>query len=503
MEIQPSSNDGSANSEEPTPPGWVRVAISDTGEYVNGFPFGPQDWGTEGRQIIRIQNLTNPNAPFNRTHADVPESVVVRAGDILVSWSATLDSFVWRGETAVLNQHIFRVVPEARLVVPQFLFYLLKEAIREMKKTESLHGSTMKHINRGPFLAFHVSVAPLPEQRRIVAEIEKHFTRLEAAVAALKRVRANLKRYRASVLKAACEGRLVPTEAELARSENRPYEPAAELLGRILKQRRARWEADQLTKARAAGNPPKDDKWKAKYKEPARPDPSNLPALPEGWCWGTADQLCSQITDGEHIQPPYTESGFPLLTAKNIRDGVVEFEGAGLIGRENFERALARCAPQQEDILIVSVGATTGRAAIVGAQEPFAIVRSVLLLRPLVTRRFVLRWVQSPECQAWIKIASGSTAQAHFYIKDAKRMLVPLPPLAEQTRIVAEVERRLSVIDEMDGTVEADSKRAAGLRQAILKRAFEGKLVPQDPSDEPASVLWDVSAPSVASLRHR
>ena len=124
---------------------------------------------------------------------------------------------------------------------------------------------------------------PLPEQHRIVEAIETHFTRLDAAVAALKRVKANLKRYRASVLKAACEGRLVPTEAELARAEGRDYEPADVLLKRILAERRAKWEADELAKMTAKGNPPKDDRWKAKYKEPQPPDTSDLPELPEGW----------------------------------------------------------------------------------------------------------------------------------------------------------------------------------------------------------------------------
>lgn len=121
-------------------------------------------------------------------------------------------------------------------------------------------------------LILPIPVPPQQEQRRIVAEIEKQFTRLDAAVVALKRVRANLKRYRASVLKVACEGRLVPTEAELARAEGRDYEPADRLLARILEERRATWEADQLARMQAAGKAPEDDRWKAGYEEPATPN---------------------------------------------------------------------------------------------------------------------------------------------------------------------------------------------------------------------------------------
>ena len=107
----------------------------------------------------------------------------------------------------------------------------------------------------------------------IVAEIEKQFTRLEAGVAGLRRVQANLKRYRAAVLKAACEGKLVPTEAELARQEGRTYETGAQLLERILTERRQKWNG------------------KGKYKEPAKPDTTNLPALPEGWVWANSNNL--------------------------------------------------------------------------------------------------------------------------------------------------------------------------------------------------------------------
>ena len=120
-------------------------------------------------------------------------------------------------------------------------------------------------------------LAPIPEQRRIVAEIEKQFTRVDASVAALRRTQANLKRYRASVLRAACSGELVPTEAELARAEGREYEPADVLLERILAERRARWESQE--------------KRRGKYKDPAAPDTSDLPTLPEGWVWATLPQL--------------------------------------------------------------------------------------------------------------------------------------------------------------------------------------------------------------------
>ena len=122
----------------------------------------------------------------------------------------------------------------------------------------------------------------------------------------------------------------------------------------------------------------------------------------------------------------------------------MDFRDFGLIAEDDFVKARTRCAPKENDVLIVSVGATTGRAGIVRQEEHFAIVRSVLLLRPLINPMYLLTWVQSPRCRDWIGYASGSTAQAHFYINDAKRMPVAIAPHDEQERIVNERDRMLS-----------------------------------------------------------
>ena len=156
-----------------------------------------------------------------------------------------------------------------------FVYYYLKCARETIEGLGG--GTTFKEISGTAAATIPLAVAPLAEQHRIVAEIETQFTRLDASVSALRRAQANLKRYRASVLKAACEGRLVPTEAELARSEGRDYEPAAVLLERILAERRARWESRE--------------KRRGKYKEPSSLDTSALPELPEGWAWAVIEQL--------------------------------------------------------------------------------------------------------------------------------------------------------------------------------------------------------------------
>lgn len=354
-------------------------------------------------------------------------------------------------------------------------------------------GSAQPKLTQAALNSIRVPLSPVAEQHRIVAEIEKQFSHLDAAVAALKRVQTNLKRYRTTVLRSACEGRLVPTEAELARQEGRDYEHADALLQRILCERRARWEADQLAKLEAQGRLPLNDTWKAKYQEPETPHASDLQQLPEGWTWASVQQLATLVTDGDHNPPKRVASGIPHLTAKNILNSHISLQGCTFIVRADADRVFARYKPTPGDIIVTCVG-TIGRTAIVPDGLLFSPDRNLAAIRlvtPGIRNKYIKTVMLSPNGQKTLMGASGSTAQPHLYLNDLRAILIPVPPLAEQERIVAEVERRLSIVEGVEATVAADLKRAERLRQAILQRAFSGKLVPQDPNDEPASVLLE------------
>ena len=177
------------------PSGWIPARINDTGLYINGLAFKPSDWKPSGLPIIRIQNLTDPSKGFHFAQGDFPDEVLVRDGDLLVSWSATLEAFVWARGPGVLNQHIFRVIGDDNLTNRDFLLLLLRSAIREMAEGDHAHGLVMTHINRGPFLRHVVAIPPPDEQRRIVARVDQFMAlcdQLEAGLEAASTARERL-----------------------------------------------------------------------------------------------------------------------------------------------------------------------------------------------------------------------------------------------------------------------------------------------------------------------
>ena len=342
-------------------------------------------------------------------------------------------------------------------------------------------GSTRKRISRKNLATIALPLPPLPEQHRIVAEIEKQFTRLDASVAALQRAQVNLKRYRASVLKAACQGELVPTEAELARAEGRDYQPADQLLQRILAQRRARWEAQP--------------KRRGQYKEPLPPDTSDLPELPEGWLWATVAQLSSRIEYGTSSKAGSDSSGMPVLRMGNIQNGELDFSDLKYLARDDPETLKTTLIPGDLLFNRTNSAELVGKTAVYKASHPPASFASYLIRVSLscdVAPAYVCGCINSQHGRLYInQVKNQQVGQANVNGTKLAGMPVPLPPLAEQRRIVAEVERRLSVIQQAEATVEANLKRAERLRQSILQQAFSGKLVPQDPNDEPASALLE------------
>ncbi len=485
------------------PPGWAKATVGDIAEYINGLAFKPSDWQSEGRPIIRIQNLTRQNDRLNRTMRKVHPVYVVQHGTILVSWSATLDVFVWHGPEAVLNQHIFKVVPVGALSDHSFVRWALKNAIDEMWRGEHTHGTTMRHINRAPFLAHRLPLPPVGEQTRIAEAIDSYLSRLDNAVASLERAHAKLKSYRASVLKAAVEGRLVPTEATLARAEERDYQRADALLARILEERRRRWEEAEHAKFKAAGKPPKDDKWKASYGEPIAPDTTTLPTLPEGWCWASLGLMKEFSLYGPRFSSDdYTGDGVLVLRTSDISEtGRVNLETPPRLRLTTVE--FEKYQAKKGDLLITRTG-SLGTLAVLNddvAAIPGAYLIQYRLAAPPETVWYCFYFLRSPNAQGQLIGGGQGVGRPNLNAPTIDSIPVALPPLREQVRIVEEIQRFTSLADNMLVQAQTSASRCVRLRQAVLKWAFEGKLVDQDPADEPAArLLARIRAQRLASV---
>ncbi len=376
----------------------------------------------------------------------------------------------------------FHVIRLSELFPKKFFFYfLIREELRKDAQRNMTGSAGQLRVPANYIKQIPIPLPPLPEQRRIVTKLEELFTRLDAGVSALQKTQAQLKRYRQSVLKGACEGKLVPTEAELAKAQGREYEAADVLLARILKERREKWNG------------------KGKYKEPPAPDTSEFPELSEGWAWARFDIVCNKIQDGSHFSPKtqYNTRGdgtYLYITAKNIRENGLDLSDVTYVDSSFHQSIFERCNPEKGDVLLTKDGVKTGIAVINNLEEEFSLLSSVALFKPnksILDSYYLKHFLNSP---IGFKMTTGQmtgTAIKRIILEKIRTSYIPLPPLAEQRCIVAEVERRLSIADGVKKTVEQSLAQAKRLRQSILKKAFEGRLVAQDASDEPAGMLLE------------
>ena len=461
-------------SLSPLPEGWAWSRLEQLGFIFGGLTKHPKrDRLPKQLPYLRVANVyANELRLQDIEYIGVEDSelakLLVQVGDLLVvEGNGSKDQIgrlaVWNGsiDPCVHQNHLIKVRPVESRMSKWILHWLQSPNGRHFVELVASSTSGLYTLSVNKVGALPVPLAPLCEQRQIVAEIEKQFTRLEAGVAALRRVQANLKRYRASVLKAACEGRLVPTEAELARTgtHKATFESGEALLGRILTDRRKNWQG------------------RGKYKEPAAPDAGKHGPLPAGWTWATFEQIAERVTVGfvGSMKHEYVEDGVPFLRSQNVRENRFDPEGLLHISHE-FHQQLSKSSLQPGDLAVVRSG-SVGVTCVIPESLPDANCSDLVLIqRPLAFVPQYGAYYMNSLAKRHVEAGKVGVALIHFNTKSVAALAVPLPPLAEQKRIVAEAERRLSVVDELDAVVSANLQRATRLRQSILQKAFTGKL---------------------------
>ena len=459
------------------PPGWTEVPISAVAQLLRGVSYEKSAATEQPKDghlpILRATNIQDEHLILDTDLVYVPERFVkpeqlLKPGDVVICMSSGSKHLV--GKTAQLNQDwagsfgTFCAVARFQPVVDTRFagFFFGSMGYRNLIR-EKASGVNINNLRHGDIETLIIPLPPLPEQQRIVAEIEKQFTRLDVGVAALKRVQANLRRYRASVLKAACEGRLTPQDPD--------DEPAERLLARIRAERRAKWEAEHPGK---------------RYVEPAAPETDGLAELPVGWCWATVEMIANPKKNSIKRGP----FGSAVKKAFFVQQGYKVYEQGNVIHRD-FDRGNYFISQEkfQElidfeitpgDLLITGAG-TIGRTAVVPHGVQHGIINQALVKLSLDCQLVDVNLFQYnfevAVRKALLKETRGSAMQNLSSVADLKRQLFALPPLSEQHRIIGEVERRLSVVAKLEATVAANLARAGRLRQAVLKRAFEGRLV--------------------------
>ncbi len=294
------------------PAGWEYAPLKYLGFYINGRAFKPIEWKIQGLPIIRIQNLNNSEATFNYSDNEHEEKYKVNNGDLLVAWSASLGVYIWNRSDAWLNQHIFRVEVNESIVIKAFLYYGIKEAINDLyKKT---HGTGIVHVTKPVFEAHKIPVPPLNEQRRIVVKLEKLLQKVDACTERLDKIPTILKRFRQSVLAAACSGRLTEDWRKATRDTN----TAKELIRAIDDARKTKYE-ETCKAAEEAG------KRKPKYfRTNENPIDSKLrPETPLTWYWTrlvNMAEIRGGVTKGRKFNGKQTIS-LPYLRVANVQDG--------------------------------------------------------------------------------------------------------------------------------------------------------------------------------------
>ncbi|MCB2005889.1 MAG: restriction endonuclease [Rhodoferax sp.] len=493
------------------PKGWIEAKFGELfvlpGDEIVDGPFGSNlkasEYVSSGIPIARLQNVdrnrfvakniqfvTSEKAKALERHTFKPNDILItKLGDPLGK-ACLVPHTVSQG---VLVADVVRARITHPWINERFLCYQINSAAVIEQFKDQTKGTTRPRVNLSKIRAVKLRLCPVGEQTRIVVKLEELLSDLDAGVAELKAAQKKLAQYRQSLLKAAVEGALT---AEW-RATHPPTETGAQLLARILTERRARWEARQLAKFAEQGKtPPKD--WQKKYPEPVQPDTGGLPELPQGWVWASLDQLVAESCYGTSVKCSYESGGTPVIRIPNVSGGSLDLQ--------DMKFATSDLALGKDDhlsvgdLLVIRTNGSislVGRAAavVVELEIPHYFASYLLRLRSVETtcvHRWMLTTLSAHTGRQWLEARAASSAGQHnISLSTLLTMPVPLPSLLEEQAILQELDAGFRFVKGQGEALDHSLNQSTAQRQNILRAAFSGQLVPQDPSDEPASMLLE------------
>lgn len=404
------------------PKDWNWARLGDVAIYSNGRAFKPSEWQEEGRPIIRIQNLNNEASKYNYSNEEFEERYKVLKGDLLFAWSASLGAYIWKGEEAWLNQHIFKVIPKDN-TDKKYLYFILEWTVHELYA--KAHGSGMVHVTKGKFEATLIPLPPKNTQEAIVAKIEELFSELDNGIAQLKTVKQQLEIYRQTVLKYAFEGKLTNKNV-------------------------------------------KDG------------------VLPDGWKCVKLGNVIEKPKYGTSKKCEYEKNGIGVLRIPNVVKGVVDSSDLKFaqFDKQEIETYSLREGDVLIIRSNGSIDIVGKSALITKKDERFLYAGYLIRLRPIQTSilpEYLLNILSSIDLRHQIEAKAKSTSGVNnINSEELAALKISLPLIEEQHAIIQEIESRLSISDKMEETISQSLQQAKTLRQSILKMAFEGRLVAAD-----------------------
>lgn len=453
-------------------PTWERVRLGHVADVVNGFAFPSSGFGAAGKiPLIRIRDVgsTGTNTWYSGPYDD---AYIVEPGSLIVGMDGDFRVDRWRGPRALLNQRVCKLsIPNASPYSESFLRWVLPGYLDAVHRETS--SVTVKHLSSETIKELPIPLPARGEQDRIAAAIEEQFSRLDAGAAALERACQNLKRMRAAELQAAVSGRLVHQD---------PAEGTGTDFLAMVTQRRG----GAKSPVAASADLPVPQTWAVASLE-AVTDPHRV------ICYGI---LMPKVKEGGTV--PYVE--VKDLRAKRLDVAALHRTSVAL--HNEFSRSQLNAGD-----VVLSIRGSYDRALVVPTEIAGANVsRDVARIAPVpgIDASFVAAYLTSPPALQYLRQRARGVAVKGVNIADLRSMPIPVPPPEEQNRIVRELDRIDSIIGELESVLDSERARTRTLRSSILAAAFSGTLVPQDPNDEPASVLLKrITAERASSNGHK